>query len=277
MRKICIENADGTIQAEVFPEYGGMLGKLTFKGKPVISSLTDRLHLSAVLAEGAPVLFPFAGKTKNDSYLYHGRDYYMPFHGLVKESAFAVRSIQKHQVVLWREISPSEEEENYPWKCCLEMIYRINNDSIDCIAQITNNSRDVLYHSFGWHPFFVASDKDRFFINYNMCECLDWETGKVLSDFSSVNLSAGVDLVFSKRTDSQLEFRSEADGYKVIMETPECFKSLVVCSTFDKKVCVEPWISGPDSVHRQEELAQVPSVQTRDYSITLHLEEIDGQ
>ena len=67
MRKIKIGNLEQT-GGLVYPEYGGMLGRLTLKGRDIFALDEEKLMLSPLLGGGNPVLFPFPGKTAADKY-----------------------------------------------------------------------------------------------------------------------------------------------------------------------------------------------------------------
>ena len=94
MRKIKISDKDST-HGFVYPEYGGMLGRLLYKDREIFAIDEDLVALSPLLGGGNPVLFPFPGKTNNDTYIFQGTEYHMPFHGLVTNCALGLRNKTK--------------------------------------------------------------------------------------------------------------------------------------------------------------------------------------
>ena len=72
MRKIQLVSKNGKIKATVLPEYGGMLVELLINGKPVIQYDPVKVETTCVYSEAAPILFPFASRTKNDRYVVNG-------------------------------------------------------------------------------------------------------------------------------------------------------------------------------------------------------------
>lgn len=274
MRVIDIHNKENTIQASILPDYGGMMARLTYKGRKIISFYPDKVHLSAVLSCGSPILFPFAGRTAGDTYRVGEKDYHMPFHGLVKEAAFGVGEVCFDRVVLWIESSAVSREENYPFDWKLEISYKLLDEQIQCTARVMNRSKEKLFHSFGWHPFFVASRKEEFALTVNMTEYMDWKTGESYRSPSLMDCTKSSDFVFTGRTDKELKIQNTADGYEALIETSDAYKALVVCSTFDRRVCVEPWIGPPDSVHQAEYLEYVDLGAVREYPMTISLKEV---
>ena len=262
------------MQASILPDYGGMMAKLTYRGKEIISFNQDKVHLSALLSGGNPILFPFAGQTAEDIYQVGGKNYYMPFHGLVKEAAFGVGEVCLGKAVMWVESNAVTYKENYPFHWRLEICYELFDKQIRCTAKVINYSDKRLFHSFGWHPFFVASKKEEFALTVNMAKYIDWETGKSYQSPKIVDCTKGSDLVFTERTEGELKIRNEADGYEALIETPKAYKALVICSTFDKRVCVEPWIGPPDAAHQEEYLEYVDVGDIGEYPMTISLKEV---
>ncbi len=69
-----IEIKNERLRALIAPNNGGMAARLSIDGKDVFF-FDERMAENAPLkAGGAPILFPFAGKTKNDAYALGGRD-----------------------------------------------------------------------------------------------------------------------------------------------------------------------------------------------------------
>jgi galactose mutarotase-like enzyme len=88
---ILIHNEDRSLTAEVSPEYGGMITTLQVERRDVLYLDETGFPDSPFTTGGIPVMFPFAGKTKNDTYEIEGMKFYMPKHGLVKNRAFSIK------------------------------------------------------------------------------------------------------------------------------------------------------------------------------------------
>lgn len=250
------------------------MAKLIYHGREIISFHEDKIHLSVVMCCGNPILFPFAGRTENDTYEVDGKAYSMPFHGLVKEAAFAVKEIGPNKATLWIENSGTNKADHYPYDCRLEITYELLDDEVRLIPRVCNNSDRELVHSFGWHPFFVASEKEAFKLHVNMTEYQDWVTGKVYENPKTVDCTRDIDCVFTGRTKDSLTIRNEADGYEAVLEMDPAYKTVVVCSVFEKRVCVEPWIGPPDAVHKEGCPEYVPAKSFREYPMSIKLQEV---
>lgn len=274
MRKIELHNGAGDMKALILPDYGGMMARLIFRDKEIISYHEDKVHLSAVLSCGNPILFPFAGRTAGDCYQIDGREYYMPFHGLVKEAAFGVREVTGSRAVLWIDNSAANRSQHYPFDCRLEITYELAANQVRCSARVINRSNQRLVHSFGWHPFFKATDKAAFGLNVNMSEYMDWETGKQYRSPGCMDCKKTADYVFTGRKEGNLKISNPADGYEALIETSPAYKSLVVCTAFAERVCVEPWIGPPDAVHQEGYPEYVNPGDYREYPMTITLKEV---
>lgn len=271
MRKIKITNNNG-IDGWVYPEYGGMLGRLTLNGREIFSLDEGRLPLSPLLAGGNPVLFPFPGKTENDTYTLYGRQYFMPFHGLVTNAAFLLEEVQPDRAVLSIRNSPTWKESAYPFDFSLKLVYEMAKSGVVLSAVVSNLSEEPMPHCFGWHCYFTASDKAAIDLNIPMQQYIDYTDGKVKQD-KRPDLCIPTDYVFFGREGSHTVIENRADGYRADITMEDVFNVVTVCTRFDKKICVEPWIGLPDSANTGRCLQYVPAHETHTYQMEISLKE----
>ena len=274
MRKIQLASKNGKIKATVLPEYGGMLVELLINGKPVIQYDPVKVETTCVYSEAAPILFPFASRTKNDRYVVNGKNYYMPFHGLVHDMAFSLERMSSDEVAVKCGTNTLWKRSNYPFDFELEINYSLKNQGLVMDITVENHSTEKLFHSFGWHPFFVATDKSDFLLHVNMEKGIDFSTGKRIENTGFLDVSKSLDMVLEKRTAGPVQIINHTDGYKAEIYSPECFQCVVVCSVFDKKVCVEPWVGVPDSANTGKYLAYIDGRSKETYQLRVDLEEI---
>lgn len=272
MRRIKISNQKG-ITGWVYPEYGGMLGRLILNGKEIFALDEDRLALSPLLAGGNPVLFPFPSKTENDTYKIDEAQYHMPFHGLVMNAAFLLEETCQDSVTLSIRNSPSWRESSFPFEFLLRLSYNITENGVRLKTSVTNHSQHAMPHGFGWHCYFTASDKTSIDLHVPMKQYIDYTDGTIKQD-EKPNLNMAADYVFYDRKDGQITFDNRADGYCVEMTLDEAFQVVTVCTLFDGRLCVEPWMGLPDSANTGRFLQWVPPQQTRVYETAIRLSEI---
>lgn len=249
MKEVLIESLTGELSATVLPDYGGMLAKLFYRDTPVFHLDGDMLPNSNVLAGGNPILFPFPSRTADDAYELDGTRYSMPFHGLVKYSQFGVGEVKKDSVTLYVESSEVSKKENYPFDYRLEVTYSLRQNSAYFTSTIHNLSATPLPHYFGWHPYFTATDKARFVLRPQMERYTDYADGKAWPNTGSADLTKPGNYIYEGRTGTQTEIENPADGYRARILTDDSFDVLVVCTSFDGTVCVEPWMGLPNSIN----------------------------
>ena len=252
MNKIILK--DGALTATVYPDYGGMLGKLNLSGIEILHLNEARLPQGAVLAGGNPVLFPFPSKTADDRYELNGKTYRMPFHGLVRDSAFGVEEVTPSSVTLLRTGCREWMKDLYPFDFELRLTYALEGGALRLTARVNNGSDRPMPHAFGWHPYFVTTDKASAYLKANMGYCERWDDAGKTAVPTGVDLTPPVDYVFSGRTGDTAELVSPADGYGVRIRSSDAFRALIACTLFPGTTCVEPWIGLPNAINTRENL-----------------------
>lgn len=246
MRKLCIKN--NNLTAEILPDYGGMLTKLAFKGKDVIYFNDENVHISNILSGGCPVLFPFPSRTENDEYFLDGKKYHMPFHGLVKSSAFSVKEVKEDEATIYITNSENSYKEHYPFDFLLELTFKLEGDSAWFITTVHNNSGKPMPHYFGWHHYFTMSERNKFKLHMDMKKCKNYMDGKEYAG-EDINILDIGDYVFYEKGSNQLKIENSADGYNALITMDDAFESVVVCSIFEDRITVEPWLGIPNSIN----------------------------
>lgn len=274
MSALFLENEEGTLRAEIVPALGGMIAQLYLEGKELLHIDRQRLQTAPMAAGGIPILFPFASRTADDSYLLNGKRYGMPMHGLVKNDVFAVSSVQGDQVTLWLENSPSWREQYYPFDFRLAVTYRLESNCLETVFAVTNRSLDPMPHSLGWHPYFRATDKKQTSLWQDMQIHYDYVHHIDEPGFELADLSRHWDDVFHSPRKGGFVFADPADGYRVRCVADPEFEALVVCSWLEESICVEPWCGLPNSINSGRLLKWVAAGETREYRVKLFLETI---
>ncbi len=101
----------------------------------------------------SPILFPIAGRLRDDSYIYKYNTYSMPKHGFARRSEFSVMHKKPNYAVL--ALSDNEKTRvMYPFSFYLSAEYRLEGRKLRVINKIYNRGTDTMYFSFGAHPAF---------------------------------------------------------------------------------------------------------------------------
>ncbi|MBL1224630.1 aldose 1-epimerase family protein [Enterococcus sp. BWR-S5] len=101
----------------------------------------------------APVLFPFVGRSKDDSYRYQGKTYPMGQHGFARDQVFEVIEKGPEMVALSLK-SSKESKEIYPFDFELVLTYTLENAEIIVGYQVINTGLEEMLFSIGGHPAF---------------------------------------------------------------------------------------------------------------------------
>lgn len=102
----------------------------------------------------APLLFPFVGRSRGDSYRLDGRDYAMPQHGFARRRHFALVE-QDDASLLLRLEADHETRAAYPFDFRLDMGFVLEGATLRMTATVTNRGEADMPFSFGYHPAFA--------------------------------------------------------------------------------------------------------------------------
>lgn len=101
----------------------------------------------------SPILFPIAGRLRDDSYTYNGETYSLPKHGFARRSGFSVMQKQADYTVL--ALSDNEKTHMvYPFPFFLSAEYRLEGRKLCVTNKVINRGTETMYFSFGSHPAF---------------------------------------------------------------------------------------------------------------------------
>lgn len=115
----------------------------------------------------SPVLFPFVGKLKDQSYKYKGQVYSgVPQHGYARDCDFA--PAEKSEDTLWFELKADEFwKEKYPFDFLLRIGYRIDGYKVYVMWDVKNLGNEEMYFSIGAHPAFYCGINASDFVKEN--------------------------------------------------------------------------------------------------------------
>ena len=129
-------------------------------------------------ARHSPVLFPIVGSVWEGKFRVNGQEYQMGQHGFARDMDFTLVS-QAENEVRYRLESSEETLAKYPWPFVLEIAYRLHDNKVDVIWEVTNPSDKELPFQIGAHPAFYYPDydpqtKERGFFSFDKKEGIDY-------------------------------------------------------------------------------------------------------
>jgi galactose mutarotase-like enzyme len=215
----------------------------------------------------SPVLFPIVGTLKNNTYTINGKDYQLPRHGFARDMEFeliektenkAIFSLQSSDVTL----------KKYPFDFELQLVYTLNESSLEIAYNVINKSKEKLPFSIGAHPAIALPEN---FENY----AFQFEKEEILKYYLLENdlISNQTKILETKNNlvplnyelfkNDALIFKTLESNSLTILENSkpyikvgfEDFPSLGIWTKENAPfVCIEPWLGYSDTLENSGEL-----------------------
>lgn len=112
----------------------------------------------------SPVLFPIVGTLKNNSYSIDGKEYHLPRHGFARDMEFQLID-KKENSATFSLVSNEETLKKYPFEFELQLIYTLNESTLDIQYKVINKNKTKMPFSIGAHPAIALPDN---FENYSL-------------------------------------------------------------------------------------------------------------
>ncbi len=227
-------------------------------------------------SDRAPLLFPFVARLTNDSYRFHGKFYNMGIHGFASKSEFIPVVKEKDRLVLALN-SSKETMQQYPFDFCLQVTYKLVDNSVLVSYRVANWSKEIMPFGIGGHPGFrVPLDSSEKFTDYMLefseaCqpdrvgftpllylsghdEPYPLENGKILRLRHDLFDN---DAIILKNMAKKVTLRSQISGRGVAVSYPNMpYLGIWHWPKMDAPyVCIEPWTSLPSRQNVVEELS----------------------
>ena len=160
---------------KIVPAFGGSIQELIIDGKHIIGGTTlDETGYEDYLQNCySAILFPFPNRVKDGTYTFENNTYTLPLnepnhqnaiHGLVFDKHFETISFSDQSLTLRIRHLKSQ---GFPFPFDLNVTYTISRKNIRIDFLILNNGSSNFPFGVGWHPYFVAGNKDNPRIHFN--------------------------------------------------------------------------------------------------------------
>lgn len=215
----------------------------------------------------SPVLFPIVGTLKNNTYTINGKEYQLPRHGFARDMEFQLIDKTENSAVFSLQ-SNSETLKKYPFDFELQLIYRLNETTLDIAYKVINKSETKMPFSIGAHPaialpenfenysFKFEKEED---LKYSLLEN-DLISNKTESLETIENL---IPLNYKLFENDALVFKTLESNSLTILENSkpyikvdfEDFPSLGIWTKNQAPfVCIEPWFGYSDTAENSGDL-----------------------
>lgn len=220
----------------------------------------------------APILFPFIGRSNDNTYLLDGKKYSMSQHGFLRDQTFSEEYKDQNSVTL-RSDSNSSTLKKYPFYYTFKVTYSLEGNHLRIKYTIENRNDKTMYYSLGFHPGLnIESNLSDYSLEFNpdntsleelMINPAPFRSGEIdevpLSDsrlfLSYPMLDNGLIILDAKSEKSVILTNTRAKHE--VTEDISDFPYLAIWSPEKKNapfVCVEPFKGLPDKYGKPVEL-----------------------
>jgi galactose mutarotase-like enzyme len=254
-------------KARILPSRGGLLTGLTLNNQELLY-LPEEFspHESGWPGGGAPILFPFAGRSfyKGEALKYQYGDKVvrpMPLHGFAYAKPFEVIEEVKSGVRL-QLVDDANTREIYPFSFELILDFSITSNALALGISIRNTGETPMPVAMGWHPYFgfprERNDLERMRLICEASEAMHvTNSGAAGTSYRASSpfrlgdplykshILGGFEGKYAKLEDPLRDVQIELDWHEA-----DSINYLVLWTGDDQRYfCVEPWMGLPDSVH----------------------------
>lgn len=256
-----------------------------------LTSLVDKISgreymwqaLEQFWSRHAPVLFPFVGKLRNNTYTHKGQMFSMGQHGFARDMDFEIQSQTDIAITFELKSSP-ETRDRYPFDFTLIISYALVGRSVEVSYQVINESDDQeMLFSIGAHPafncpIFDGTTREDYYLKLNVKEQPDahlledgnfnGNTKQVFDKPGIINLDKSLfdqdAIVFKKFRSTSLSIVSKSTDHSYITVDFKGFPYLGIWSKSQESqfICIEPWYGLADNADHAGELRKKEGIQT---------------
>lgn len=247
----------------------------------------------------APILFPFVGRLKEDTFYVEGKAYSQKQHGFFRRSD-EINLVEKTDTkITYRHTHTNETLKVYPFQFEFTTSYELIENKIIIVHEVVNLGESTMYFSIGEHPAFNCSLHDEN-ESYDSCSIIfeqeetddtwnlnndglfDTTTTPVLNKTKSLELhknSFDKDaMVFKNLNSNKVTLLNANEGPLITVE----FKDFSYLGIWSKPnapfVCIEPWQGYADANNSSQKLEEKEAItklkpkekHISSYSITIH-------
>ncbi len=215
----------------------------------------------------SPILFPIVGTLKNNTYTIDKKEYQLPRHGFARDMEFQLIEKSGNSAVFSLE-SNAETLKKYPFEFELQLIYTLENTTLNIEYVVINKSESKMPFSIGAHPAIALPEKfENYAFKFEKAEPLKYnllendlisnktETLKTTENVVPLNykLFENDALVFKTLESNSLTILENSKPY--VQVEFEDFPSLGIWTKDQAPfVCIEPWFGYSDTADNSGDL-----------------------
>jgi galactose mutarotase-like enzyme len=222
----------------------------------------------------SPVLFPIVGTLKNNSYAYNDKKHQLSRHGFAREMEFEL--IDKKENSATFAIQSSEETlKTYPFEFELQLIYTLDENSLNIDYKVINKGNSQMPFSIGAHPAFaLPGNFNNYAIAFEKEETLEYsllENGLISNKTKKLDVqNQQIALNYKLFENDALIFKTLKSKTISILENQnpllkvhfEDFPSLGIWTVQNAPfLCIEPWFGYSDTEENSGNILEKEGIQ----------------
>ncbi len=218
-----IEDSNKATYAKIYLNLGGSLQELMLLNQQLIKDLHPLTYQNTY---ASAILFPFANRIADGSYVYESKTYQLEInqkeennalHGLIYNKTFELISQkttpEKAEVLLSYE--EFEQFEGFPFTYAIDLKYILTKNSLDVIVSVKNTDTKTFPFTIGWHPYFISQNLFKSAVHFK---------SRKKFIFDKRNITQGIEEIAIDRTifieNKTLDDCYDLDSNEIGFETP---------------------------------------------------------
>lgn len=205
----------------------------------------------------APILFPIAGRLREDCYYLDGKRYELPKHGYVRLLPWTLESCSHTKAVFLM----TEKHPGFPFDYELRAIFALNGNVLKVTYQVINTGDCTFWYGLGAHEAYATpGGLDTYTIEFDEVECLaNYQLDDGLLMKEPVILAQNTNklplktelfsksaLVFCTLKSRGVNLVSSQHERKIRVEFPDHGALMLWNKPGADYICIEPWTNAPD-------------------------------
>ncbi len=259
---------------EVVPERGGIITSWQVRGQEILYLDAERFANSELTVRGGiPILFPICGNLLDGTYSHRGKIYPLKQHGFARNLPWDVSDrITQNQVGITLVLNSNDETRAiYPFDFQLAFTYFLHGNELEIIQHYTNRSPEPMPFSAGFHPYFLASDKQQLQFSIPATQLQNQNDLSVHPFSGRFDMEADeIDVVFRDLTQQAATVVDLNRKIQLRLEYDNLFSTLVFWTVKEKDYyCLEPWSAARNALNTGESLTWLKPGQSHEAVVRL--------
>lgn len=283
---------DETISCKIFPNLGGSIQELTWKGISIIDGIDsnkeeiDRYYSTYQSA----FLFPFPNRIEKGQYTYqdqqfqldiNDQEYGHALHGLVYDKTFLINDIITKNDTVDIKLSYSSDGtlKGFPFQFLFDINYSITpSGSLTISCNVKNNGNKSFPFGIGWHPYFKADKIYKCFLESSTLKTFFTDDNKIpleatSSDLEEITLIDQLNFDHSYQLQKPIvHFTTQYYKLSLTMEHTETSFLQIYTPEDRKSIALEPMTCIGNSFNNGNGLLELLPDETYNWSANLKFE-----